>query len=187
MMFHLKQDNGCDLTQMGQIHFYNISDMQAFTRRTEEFAIGQYNPAGDHWENSNPHPDYQDVFTKYTNYGGTDWAYGHNRLCRPRNAGIVYSFRAPNAIQTNPNYELYMKQQYFGPWNFEDNCVMNIWLNGILVKDRAEVPGEHKGRTTDYMPINTELLRYEGRFDVPNNTVEVDFYGGSGVLFLGYI
>ena len=64
---------------------------------------------------------------------------------------------------------------------------MNIWLNGILVKDRARVSGEHKGRTTDYMPVNTELLRYEGRFDVPNNTIEVDFVGGRGVLFLGYI
>ena len=153
----------------------------------KEFAIGQYSPSGDHWANSNPHPDYTDVFTKYENYGGTDWAYGHNRLTRPRNAGIVYSFRAPNAIQTNPAYELYLKQQYFGPWGFEDGCIMNIWLNGVLVMDRARVSGEHKGRTTDYMPVNTELLRYEGRFDVPDNTIEVDFVDGAGVLFLGYI
>lgn len=187
MRFHLVQANGCDLTQLGQILFYKADSTVPLPPQYSEFAIGQYNPKGDHWENSNPHPDYKEVFTGYKNYGGTDWAYGHNRLCRPKNAGIVYSFRAPNSIQTNPNYDLYMKQQYFGPWNFNDNCVMNIWLNGILVKDRAEVPGEHKGRTLDYMPVNPELLRYEGQFDVPENTVEVDFYGGSGVLFLGYI
>ena len=58
------------------------------------------------------------------------------------------------------------------------NCTVSVKLNGTVVKSRAKVPGEDKGRTKHDVALKN--------LSSEQNTVEVSFDEGRGVLFLWY-
>ena len=103
-------------------------------------------------------------------YGMNDWAYKHNRLLDPGNCGHSFVFSVPeNATSVR------ILCKYFGPWNM-DPIFVNLSVNGICLKERSLVEGEHRGRTTDEIVVQ--------KWKPNGNEFSLEFVEGDGVLFL---
>ena len=120
------------------------------------------------------------MFTGIDVTGDNGWAHGHNVLTAPGNSSIKATFRPPmeGILKAHSNAKFVIKVGYFAPWNMNP-CTATVKVNGEVQKADIPVKGEHKGRTHTGCVVKN-LINGE------DNTIEVDFVGGQGILYMWY-
>jgi len=113
------------------------------------------------------------AITGYTQGGLHDRAYNYNRLLCPGHSKMNVKFVKPEITGSYYSFKVIA----FGPANISTPCVLSMKLNGSDKVIDVQIKSESLGRTTVEFTFTAEEVLDE-------NTVELTFHKGAGVLYL---